>query len=105
MLPSWNQVEELPQATVGGVFLGDKITRRKFRFNHLFLRTAGFRFPDGHATVDVFHLFTWSDRSLLQSAAVFAGSVALIPTSCSFPTTFVHRDSGIEPEFRWFRYR
>ena len=26
------------------------------RFNHLFLRTTGFRFADGHATVDIFNL-------------------------------------------------
>ena len=49
-----NQVQEL-QTTVG-VFLGDRDNQTQVRFNHLFFRTAGFRFTDGHTTVDVFHL-------------------------------------------------
>src|SRR5471030_301743 len=45
------QIEEL-QATVG-VLLGDGDHQSHVRFNHLFLRAAGFGLTDRHATVDV----------------------------------------------------
>src|SRR5471032_335919 len=46
-----DQIEEL-QATVG-VLLGDGDHQTQVRFNHLFLRAAGFGLTDRHATVDV----------------------------------------------------
>ena len=59
-----DQVEELQTAV--GVFLGDRDNQTQVRFNHLFLRTAGFRFTDGHATVDIFYLLNGQAGLLLN---------------------------------------
>ncbi|CGX68838.1 Uncharacterised protein [Salmonella enterica subsp. enterica serovar Typhi] len=96
-----NQIEEL-QTSVG-VFLGDRNNQTQVRFNHLFFRTAGFRFPDGHATVDVFHLFDGQTGlffylpQFLQAALHFFRDIVQF-----FRPRFVHRDSGIEPGFAGF---
>ncbi len=96
-----NQIQEL-QAAVG-VFLGDRDNQTQVRFNHLFLRTAGFRFTDGHTTVNVFYL-------LDSQAGLFFNLLQLLQTTVYvfshitqfFRPRFVHRDSRVEPGFAGF---
>ena len=96
-----NQVEELQTAV--GVFLGDRDNQTQVRFNHLFLRTTGFRFADGHATVDIFNL-------LDGQAGLFFNLLQLLQAALHIFFHFqqllrprlVHCHRGVEPGFAGF---
>ncbi|AEW75283.1 hypothetical protein EcWSU1_03855 [Enterobacter ludwigii] len=96
-----NQIQEL-QATVG-VLLGDRDNQTQVRFNHLFLRTAGFRFTDGHTTVDVFNLLN-GQAGLFFNLMQFlqAAEHVFFHVMQFFRPRLVHRDSRVEPGFAGF---